>query len=340
MFRTLTYITFFFFWANNLSAQFLHDPTEINRIMENSKIQYVLDSLPFQTENKIYPLVEKDWMAVTTANGIILEKQDSTLSENAEKFYQKGMKAYQKANYEKAISFYKKALVDHPTSAKLMKRIGRSYDARNNNKAAMNWYQQVIDRNFIDFEAHFLIAYSYQQNNNQDKAIYHITLAHLLNRNNKAILKALKEIYLSFGIEYDEWILAPVYKISKTGNKVQISAQEIPWRSYANCKAIWQYEPDYRDKMKSLSKEKDSIIEEKECLLNALIAFEKKGINKSNYPALKTLSKILAQRKVNNYLLYEVNALLYPTELIKLPKEKLENLIEYILTYHIKNYEN
>ena len=341
MLRFLIYTFFFFFFTNHLLAQYLHDPAEIIRIMDKSKIQYVLDTLPLELEKKEYPLVEETWLAIETPEGIVLEQQDTSLSSQAKKNYAKGMKAYEKANYEKAISFCKKALADHPTNLELMKRIGRSYDAWNNNETAKYWYQQAIDFSFIDFEAHYLIAHLYQLDENQDKAIYHISLAHLLNRNHKGILKALKEIYAHFGIEFKEWTLEPIYTISKKeNNQIRISAEAIPWRAYANCKAVWQFESAYSDKMKSLSKATVSLIEEKECLLNALIAYEKLKTEKDKYPELKCLSEVLIQRKVDDYILYEVSALSNPTALILLPKEKLEHLISYLLSYHVKNYEN
>jgi len=325
------------FVVSQSTAQYLHTPEEMSRIMNQSQLSYIIDTLDQTKSNTIFPLMEKGWWAIATPEGIELEMREEVRGGKLAQLYKKGQKFYKKSKYLKAISFCEKAHNLAPSDIEIIKRIGRSYDAIKKVEVAGTWYQKALELNPIDFEAHYLLAEVYAHTNDKELAIYHSTMAHVLNRNHPELFKSFKAIYQQFGVNYHAWDFTPDYNLTKVDpNNIKVSSEKLPWVAYANCKAIWEYEPGYREKMQTLSNAPSSITEEKECLLNVLIAYEKMSGDKSSFPELTTLSFVVPDRMVDYFILYEIESRRTPTIISQLPEKKIKKLIEYVSSYRAK----
>ena len=271
-------------------------PAEIQALMKTSAISYEMDQV---TQNLIleeekYPLVEKGWYAIANEEGIQLQKLTIQTDEETEKYREKGEDYLKKQKYSKAIKLYLKALDQNPMDNELLKGLGKSYLGDNKDQLAIECFQKVVTQNQVDFDAHLYLAQTYELKNELDLAIKHITLAHIYNRNDSKIIEKLQDIYGHQGLKYDLWDLSPVYKIEKiSADVVKIQYQVNPWRGYAACKAVWEYEADYREEMNQMSTASTEVIQEKECLFNALIEYKRLGDGKEKYPALASLSLAL-----------------------------------------------
>ena len=328
---------FIFFFSLSANAQYLHTPEEMLRIVDDSSLRYIIDTLEQTKSNSSSPIIQKGWFAKPISEGIQLDLNEGIKNRKANQDYKKAMQYYERQNYNKTITWAKKAMKSAPSNIEIMKRIGRSYGATGALETAAYWYEMVLEINYIDFEAHFLLANIFHElvrrdgSGEKEKAIKHITLAHILNRNQTDILNSLKEIYNSVGINYKEWQFNPQYTISKQDNQeIHIAYKDSPWLAYGTCKAVWEYEPGYKEKMKNISSAPQLITEEKECLLNALIAYENMEGDKSQFPEFEMLALALKNRTVDDFILYEILSPKQPLEISKLPKEKLEKLANYV----------
>ncbi|MEL6924093.1 MAG: hypothetical protein AAFO94_08600 [Bacteroidota bacterium] len=320
--------------SHRTNAQYLHTPEEMSRIMEQSQLRYIIDTLSQAKSNKQFPLIEKGWWAVPTMEGIQLERREEQATGKAAADYEKGIRFYQKEKYQKAIELCEKAHNHAPGDTEIVKRIGRAYVAIEKIEVAATWFEKALELNRIDFEAHFLLADVYTRNQTRGKALYHITMAHLLNRNHPDIYRQLLYVYKEFDQPFGKWYFAPSYHLTKVDDKdIRIVSDTEPWTAYANCKAVWQYEPGYREKMKNLSSAPSEKTEEKECLLNTLIAYEKLTSDKSIYPELATLARAVPDQKVDFFILYEIESRAEPLLVHQLAPEQLEALANYVMHY-------
>ncbi len=334
-------IIFFFIslgFSCAIVAQSLHMPAEIEELMKTSSITYKVDlvSKTLDLEEENYPLVEKGWYAIANEEGIQLQKLIIQTKEETKKYRKKGEDYLKKQKYSKAIKFFKKALDLNPANNEILKALGKSYLGEDKDQLAIECFQKVIAQNAVDFDAHLYLAQTFELKNQVDSAIQHISWAHLYNRNDPKIIEELKRIYEKRGLEYDLWTLQPIYKIEKTAPAVvEIQYQENPWRAYASCKAVWEYEADYREEMNQMSAASTEVIQEKECLFNALIEYERLDQGKEKYPDLASLSLALINKNVNEYVLYEILSRKDPLLLYGLTKERQEKLMNYLMTTRV-----
>lgn len=319
-------------------AQSLHMPAEIQQLMANSTFSYQLDSTikHIVLEKEKFPIIEKGWQVITTNEGIQLKQSLIQTDETSEKYRKKAKDYLENKKYSKAIKLYNKALAHQPDNIELMKSLGKAYQANKKEQTAIGWYIKVIEQNHVDFEAHLQLAICFDLDNRMDLALKHITLAHIFNRNDLDILQILQKIYAKSGLTYEQWTLEPQYQIQKTiDGKILIQYQEKPWCAYASCKAVWENEANYRKEMEQMSASSASIIQEKECLFNALIEYERLESGKENFPALANLALALLNKKVNNYVLYEILSKRDPLLIYSLNNSQLEELIHYLLTIRV-----
>jgi hypothetical protein len=127
---------------------------------------------------------------------------------------------------------------------------------------------KAIEANYFDYMAHWFLGDAYHKAGTTEKAQKEILIANILNRNNPRIQNALGRIYADSRLTYPEWVFSPRCDLKDLGNnKVSVKYdQRYPeWLPYSLCKALWQFEPGYRESMLKDSQEHPAMIEEKEC---------------------------------------------------------------------------
>jgi len=323
-------------FGNGINAQQLHTPQEVEQYMKKSTIQYQMDSLSEKMEVISFPLVEKGNYLKPTEKGISLQKQDFSLNKKAKKFYKKAQKAVAKEKIEKAIKFYSKAMDAEPKQSQLINEVANFYWENGDMEQVVFLTSKGIESNPIDFEAHARLALAYEQLGKDAEAMEEIILAHLYNRNHPKVIEILKNIFAKNGIIYQDYIFQPEYKIeNRNAKQVSIQANFEPWKSYAACKALWQNEEEYRTEMSHLANTSLASIEEKECLLNALIGYGNMKTGKENFPIFNFLEKSLQHRMIDDFIFYEIKLREDPTLIYFLSKEKKQRIIRYLKTIRV-----
>lgn len=324
--------------ALSVDAQYLHTPSQIETIKRESSIKYRLDS--------IAPTVEKSPSKVLVSSFEYLLGDTSPVDLPNTNLSKKDIKALKKANHFFSIEKFDQAIVYYQKSETLRKmptirfRTAYSFQKIEQAQEAIPIYNSLLAADSSNSFLYFQLANCYVQLEDYKMACHKITLAHLYNRNNTAYLDTLSNIYHLRNWKFRNLDFNPEYALEKNESEVKITAVSTPWIAYASCKAIWTFEPGYDKKMKFISSEDLRVIEEKECLLNALVAFELLDKpDKINFPGLYTLSSALPDKRVNDFIMYEISLRSYPEISSQLSQERIAQLVDYVYTYRVKAVE-
>ncbi|MFK8006525.1 MAG: type IV pilus biogenesis/stability protein PilW [Saprospiraceae bacterium] len=320
-----------------INAQQLHTPQEVEQYMKNSTIQYQMDSLSVELEEVFFPLIEKGIFLEKREKGIQIQQQEFLLNKKSKRFYKKAKKAVAKEKLGKAIKYYTKAIEAQPDQSQLINEFANFYWENGDMENIVFWTKKAIELNPIDFEAHARLALAYQNVEKKTEALEQIILAHLYNRNHPKIIEILPSIFAENGMNYQDYVFQPEYKIeNQDSNQVSVQANFEPWKSYAACKALWQNEENYRTEMSHLANANISSIEQKECLLNALIGYGKMKIGKEKFHIFKILEKSLQHQMVDDFIFYEIKLRQDPTLIYFLSEEKKQKIIRYLKTIRVE----
>jgi len=327
--KLITCFAIVFTCSSSLWGQKIHSPAEIFSIMEKSPVSYSLGTLkeeilaPDRSENLNY----NDFYREKDGDAIISKKYH--LNEEVEADFEKAEKYFQNNEPALARGMYQQALSKDSTCYKAITYIGQTYEMEKNHLKALEWYQKAIDKNYIDYMSHWFIADVYSILGEKDKAVEEITIAWILNRNNPRIQKAVKQIYDLKKIKNPTWTFTPQIKIDSVGeNKVNIEFQT-EWMGYAMVKAIWLYEPDYRESM-GFKEGTLNTLQEKEAIVCLLSGLKKKQLKK--HPELKMLRKALDEKMIDEYIFFEIYLPEYPF----IASQLTENFILSIKDYVVK----
>ncbi|MEN8122709.1 MAG: tetratricopeptide repeat protein [Bacteroidota bacterium] len=314
-------------------GQEIHTPAEILKIMEKSSVSYELHPLENEIKtpdrtNKLnynhYYQIKKD--GSTTTYKYELNEETTNYVKKAEQFFKD-------RKFKEAREMYIKALESDSTYYEVMTYIGQTYGIEKNWDKAIDWYKKTIKLNYIDYMAHWFLADAYKVKGELDLAVNEITIAQILNRNNPRLNKSLKEIYDLRKLNYNEWVFNPQVQIDSIGvNKVKI-AFDANWLGYAMVKAVWLYEPGYKEKMGS-ENSLFSMLQEKEALVSLMTGLDKKSFKK--IPEFKTLKLALNKKMIDEYIYYEILLPEHPFVAYQFPQEIIEDIKEYIINVRTK----
>lgn len=319
----------FFFFISFVNGQQIHTPAEIYKIMEKSPISYELNELkevitpPDRSENLNY----NHYYRAIENNSIVTYKYN--ISDSAKIWLSKAEKHFNNREFSLARDYYIKTLEVDSTYFQVMTYIGQTYGIQKQWDKAIEWYQKTIKLNYIDYMAHWFLADAYKVNGEIEKALDEITIAFILNRNNPRIKKSLDEIYKLNKLKYNEWTFTPQMKIDSVGiNKVKISF-DIDWLGYAMVKALWEYEPGYRESM-GVGKGSFSTIEEKEAFVSLMNPLKKKKIKKN--PVFKALYDAVNKEMIDEFIIFEIVLPEHPFVAYQFDEKFINHIKNYVLT--------
>lgn len=308
-------------------AQKLHTPAEIFKIMEASEITYSLDLFEKITppKNRDNNLNFNDYYQVVEGKSVKSYKYEE--NEETQSLHKKAELSFIKKDFKEARQMYLKILEIDPNYYTMMTYIGQTYEIERNYNEAMNWFQKSIDNNYIDYMAHWFLADLYFKTGNMDKAIDEITIAKILNRNNPRIEESLKRIYTANKLKVKEWSFNPQYEMEIDDKTVKISAHKV-WLGYALVKALWVYEPGYREGM-GVEKGEFSTLEEREGILALSSSLDKKNFKK--FPELKAMQLAIDNEMIQEYILYEMLLPDHPYAIRQMNQSTIEAMKNYVI---------
>ncbi|HFB99721.1 MAG TPA: hypothetical protein ENJ53_02840 [Phaeodactylibacter sp.] len=319
-----------------VSAQQLHTPQEVVQYMEQSTVEYVIDSSVVTLDSVVLPMVEKGYFLEKSKMGNQLQKKNFPLSKKSKKYLKKAQKAADQNDFSKTIKYYKKALNATPNHPAIINDLASVYWTNGKMEEVVFWAKKGVELNPIDFESHARLALAYLYLGKNKKALEHILLAHLYNRNHPKVIKILKKVFAKNGMNYQDYFFQPKYNIEvNDSTKIIIHAHQLPWMAYARCKALWQNDENYKKEMSQLANVSIATIEQKECLLNALIGYRQMKTGKENYPLLGVLGKAMRKKMVNDFIFYEIELRQDPMMIYLVPQKKINRIIEYLTTVRV-----
>ena len=322
-------VSFFFnLFSCLLVAQYLHTPLEMEQLMAKSTIDYRIDTIAVSSLEIKFPIVSPGWHQLGSDQERYISKDVVLTNRKMKKYHQKGIKYTKKQKFHKAVKVLEKALAESPNNGNVMKSLSFAYSKADKLDSAQYLLEKVIEYNHIDYQAHLQLAEIHHFLGNKDAAIHHISLAHLLNRNDAYILNLLKAIYKKKNMPFQDWVFNPGYQIIQNSDHVLIKSPK-KWLAYANCKAVWRFEAGYPEKMQTLSDNKIDMVEEKECLMNAIIGYDTEN-QEDSIPALEAFGRVVENKQEDEYIQYEILSRINPLTMSYLTTSELEKLSNYI----------
>lgn len=311
------------------AAQKIHSPQEIVSIMEKSSIAYEFNMLeeeipaPDRSDNVVlHNLYREERNGELFTFSYKISPQGAPLLEAAEK-------AFGQKDFAQARSHYEQVLKTDPDFHKVRTYIGQIYGIEGDFKKAIKWYEGAIEKNFIDYMAHWFLADAFLKSRKVDKAVEHITIAYILNRNNPRIRTSLDNIYKEKGLSRDDWHFNPQIKIDSTGEQSVAVYFHPDWLGYALVKALWRYEPGYAESMGSGKDEFFSMLQEREALASLITGIDEEKIK--DYPELVAMVTALKMDMGEEYIIFEILLPQYPHAANQLPEEMIGRISKYVL---------
>jgi len=234
---------------------------------------------------------------------------------------------FQDRKFSLARDLYFEALIVDSTFYQVMTYIGQIYGIEGDFDTAIEWYKRAISLNYIDYMAHWFLADAYRMQGDIDKAVDEITIAMILNRNNPRIKKSLNRIYELKRLKTDDWTFNPQLKIDSIGIDHVRIAFDIDWLGYAMVKAVWKYEPGYKESM-GVDKDSFSALEEKESIACLMATFDKKKLKK--HPEFKALKLALDKDRIDEFIFYEIVLSEHPFVAYQLSEEFIISIKDYV----------
>ena len=145
-------------------------------------------------------------------------------------------------------------------------------------------------------------------------------------------MTALKRILTKVGDKYNsEWVFNPQVEVIKTDSGINVKYNDV-WLGYAIAKALWQFEPGYKENM-GIKKDADINFNqdaEKEALISVLIMAENE--KKKKLPeSINALQKATKNKMYQEYLFYEIWLPKRPDIALQLPDKFIKEISDYVL---------
>lgn len=341
------------FKTNIIYSEDILSPEEIIKIMTDSKFRYNIETLNDS--------IEYNFSNNLTTNHVYQDKSDknikllfSELSDDEKVIFEKAENNFQHNMYYQARQYYKELISKNEKLYFINTYIGQSFEAEKKYDDAEDWYRLSINKNYIDYMAHWFLADILILKNQKKEALNEIILAHLLNRNNPRIIKSMKRIFSKNDYSFDEFVFNPQYKIdSISSTEYNIKFKNSTWMFYAMTKALRQYEPNYNGSKQKINL--DVINLEKEALLGLIILYKKRiedknnaendnkediedEFNNLNIEAVK-VTEAFDNNLLGEFILYEIILPNYPNIILTFDDKMIANLVDYFLKNKIKEFD-
>ena len=328
--KNLNLLFFILLFSTYGYSQKIKTNFEILQIMNDSKLAYEINTIDKPIECKDYSdkLNFHDSYRVSTDSGIYTYKYD--VNEKAKPYFGKAEFFFELEELDSALYFYKLAVEQDSSLFNVLTYIGQIYEIKKDYDTAIQYYKMAIEKNYIDFMAHWFLADIYASTNKINDAVDEITIARILNRNNPRIRNAMVDIFNKANRDTLDWYFNPQIELNRISeNKLFVGISE-KWVGYAMAKALWLFEPGYRESM-GVAEGEYSIIEDKECLIALLVAHENAKIQVTNDTQLSILKEAAENKQLEEYIFYEIVLPQNPFIAYRMPEKLILVIKDYIL---------
>lgn len=319
-------------------AQEFRNLNEILKIIENSILEYrfvkLEKTLPISnlTEN----LNSNDYYISDDKQIFIY-----AISEQTHLFYTIGQKYFNQKQFDSAANYFYRAYENQNTFYKAHTDYAITLFNLKKYDEAHKILEQVISKNFIDYKAHWYLGKILFKQNRIDYAINSFALAHILNRNHPEIKKELLICLKKRKYKFKDWFFHPQFEIEKIRfDRVKITTHP-DWVPSAMVAALWENEPDFAQYWNNPSNFifDINIMKFYEMFFNQLAFIYNKDIynNRKKYPAFYYMKKAFQDRKVEEFIYYEMILPYHPHVSLALSEKFIQRIKLYLLDLRFKN---
>lgn len=311
-------------------AQKIHSPFEIIQIMTDSKVKYGVNALkePIECPDYSEKLNYHDTYRVETETHVYSYKYE--INEKAKPLLEKAEECFTARDMTGALEYYHKTLEADPTQHYVMTYIGQIYDKYRDYEQSIDWYKKAIEANYADYMAHWFLADAYFAINDYDKAVDEIVIARIMNRNNPRIKTSMDLILKKAKKSTVDWYFNPQIRLGRDADNDVMVEMGDNWTMYAMAKALWNYEPGYKESM-GVKPDSYTMLEEQECLIAQLIGMENAKTKVKKDPQLNILKKVAKAKMLDEYILYEIFLPRSPSVVHQLSKPTILSIKDYVL---------
>ena len=332
--KTVTIILILFVF-NHVQSQEIHSAADILNIMSHSKIAYQVEDLKKSVNSADY----SKKLNYNNTFRVVTDSVFSTASYNVKVLSEPDLKKaegyFQAKDYGNALKSYKTALKDDSTLFFVMTYIGQMYEKQRDNANSIYWYKKAISHNYIDYMAHWFLADNYISTGNLKNSIDEIVIARILNRNNQRIKKSMNSIFLKAKRDTTDWYFTPQTEITRNPDNSVRVAMNTKWTGYAMAKALWMYEPGYRETL-GVKKDEHSTLEDRECLNALLTTIENSKLKITKDPQLRILKEAAEKDLLDEYILFEIILPDNPYIAFQLSENTISGIKDYVLNVRNK----
>jgi len=308
---------------NYVKSQSLHTPAQLLRIMEQSTLNYTIDSLIDIEENKAEKILGRK-----EVNKLLLE--DVAPSANP-----KGLNFLNQGDCSRAI----KILVKKSNNYGLLS-LANQLDLCDCLQKEGDWEGSIpillgLQNNYPrHFEIARRLAGAYKATEQPVLAYHQILMAWLLNRNHPLIQNEAQSIGESLGKDISQWKWSPQVKVVPQEGGARISYQPPnSWLAYGLCEAVWDYEPNYASQMQSMVDADLENTRAMECLMNAIITYSSDShLSDSSLPEMEALKRAIEKKMTAAFILFEMRLPKNPSLALQLTDAQMEMLETYLDT--------
>ena len=327
---TTTLILFLTCITHAVAQQKLHTPAEILKMISDSKLMYEIKILdkPIACSDYSDKLNSHDSYRVVTDSSLYTSQYE--INDKARPLLDKAEEYFKANNPYSALMYYRMALDADSTQYYIMTYIGQMYDGQKDYEQSIQWYKKAIEKNYIDYMAHWFLADAYFAINDVNNALDEIVIARILNRNNQRIAASMVNIFKKAKRNTEDWCFNPQIAINKGEDNRIIVEMSADWTAYAMAKALWNFEPGYKESM-GVAPDNYTTLEEKECLIAQLIGMENAKTNVKKDPQFRILKKAAENNHLEDYMLYEIFLPRSPQAALLLPEQTILSIKDYVL---------
>lgn len=327
-----SFVFAFLMVSAGLHAQIDHSLSGVFKMLMDSEIAYEIKELKEEIPAKDY---SKNLNGLSHCQVMVDNRiQLKPFNEKTNPFFLEAEKRFD-AHPDSAYRYYMLAYESDTLLTKALTYAGQTLEILGQDDRANELYIRSIDKNPIDYMAHWFLADGYSRAGDLKKAEREIAMARVLNRNNPRVLSAFNKIMEKTKRSTKDWYFTPQYRITKK-DSAEFDLEYSPdWMGYLTAKAAWKCEPSYAASQLK-SGEDSTYTEERDCLLLFSSYLINAKLKNKKDLSLSCLKKALEKHYFNEYLLFEVILPEYPRVAYQLPKDKLERICDYILNIRQK----
>jgi tetratricopeptide (TPR) repeat protein len=303
----------------------VHPPDQQYKLLDNSTLTYIIEGLP---DTALLPVLERK---LNSPYNYVGENDDGrfigTYQANEEIALiittEEGALAAE--DYDGALRAARDLVEQFPEFHPGMVAVGDCFFLKKEYDSAAVWLNKAIELNPYGYQARWFLGDALWELHDTTGAIRQLARAHILNIYKREIDVSLFDKRLQTGYNPPKWDFPLNYRLNKSGDTVTIRVDSLSV-GYAMTKALWKYEPGYKEQMIANMEGGEIealLVEELEAIMMLMV----------DAPRFPRLARIVNDGYAREFALYEIVLLHRPDVAYFLTDEGIDRLVEYLLKY-------